>query len=77
MEELKKYHEAAYYDCDDIAAKLIELSDLGSDVEDTKALHEAVSDALYQLKATAQNPYNCDYYRVLYNVLLKITVLDF
>ena len=77
MEELKKYHEATYYDCDDIAAKLIELSNLSANVDDTKALHEAVSDAMYQIKATAQNPYNHDFYRVFYNVLLAITGLDF
>lgn len=69
MEELKQFHEASYYDCNDIAESLIKLSGL----EDDGQLGKELLDALYQIKAMAQNPYNSDYYRVLYNVLLKIT----
>lgn len=77
IDELKQCNEAVNCDCDDVADKLIELSNLGSQTEDIKALHEAVSDALYQLKASAQNPYNNDYYRIFYNVLLVITGFAF
>lgn len=77
MEELKKYNEAAYYDSGDIAEKLVELSNLRPNVEDPDALCKDVEEALYQIKAIAQNPYNKDFYRVLYNVLLAITGLDF
>ncbi|NBH77065.1 hypothetical protein D3Z52_02470 [Clostridiaceae bacterium] len=69
LENLKQYHEASGYDCNDIAEKLIELAGL----EDDGRLGEELLNALYQIQATAQNPYNSDYYRVLYNVLLAIT----
>ncbi len=77
MDELRKYDEAAGYDSGDIAEKLIELSNLCPNVEDPDALYKDVEEALYQIKAIAQNPYNKDFYRVLYNVLLAITGLDF
>lgn len=77
MDELRKYNEAAGYDSGDIAEKLIELSNLRSNVEDPDALYKDVEEALYQINAIAQNPYNKDFYRVLYNVLLAITSLDF
>lgn len=72
LENLKQFHEASYYDCSDIAEKLIELSNL----DDDGKLGEELLNALYQIKAMAQNPYNSDYYRVLYNVLLAITSLE-
>lgn len=72
LENLKKYSEASYYDCNDIAEKLIELANMGDDGK----LGEELLNALYQVKATAQNPYNSDYWRVLYNVLLAITGLE-
>ena len=68
LENLKKYNEASY----DIAEKLIELANM----EDDGKLGEELLNALYQVKATAQNPYNSDYWRVLYNVLLAITGLE-
>ena len=34
---------------------------------------DELTDALYYLKAVAENPYNSDYHRVLFNVLLVIT----
>ena len=72
LDNLKQFHEASYYDCSDIAEKLIELSNL----DDDGKLGEELLNALYQIKAMAQNPYNADYYRVLYNVLLAITSLE-
>lgn len=77
MEELKKYHEAAYYDSRDIAEKLIELSGLSFNEDDSDVLHEELNEALYQVEGIAQNPYNHDCYRVLYNVLLAIAGLGF
>lgn len=77
MDELRKYNEAAGYDSGDIAVKLIELSNLRPNAEDPDALYKDVEEALYQINAIAQNPYNKDFYRVLYNVLLAITGLDF
>lgn len=77
MDELRKYNEAAGYDSGDIVEKLIELSNLRSNVEDPDTLYKDVEEALYQINAIAQNPYNKDFYRVLYNVLLAITGLDF
>ena len=77
MDELRKYNEAAGYDSGDIAVKLIELSNLRPNAEDPDALYQEVEEALYQINAIAQNPYNKDFYRVLYNVLLAITGLDF
>ena len=77
MDELRKYNEAAGYDSGDISEKLIELSNLRPNAEDPDALYKDVEEALYQINAIAQNPYNKDFYRVLYNVLLAITGLDF
>lgn len=69
MEELKQYKENAYYSVEDIAEQLIELSNL--DIPED--LKEELKAALYYLKAVAENKYNNDYFRVLYNVLLVIT----
>lgn len=72
LENLKQFHEASYYDCNDIAERLIELSNL----DDDGRLGEELMNALYQIKAMSQNPYNADYYRILYNVLLSITSIE-
>ena len=69
LENLKQFHHASYYDCNDIAERLLELA--GLDDSDGE-LGKELLDALYYVKAAAQNPYNCDYYRILYNVLLTI-----
>lgn len=69
MNELKQYKENSYYHIEDIAEQLIELSNLGMSEE----LKEELENALSYLQSAAQNPYNKDYYRVLYNVLLVIT----
>ena len=58
--------ENTYIDIDDIAKVLISLSDI-------PAINIGeLTNALYQLKAIAQNKYNSDYYRILYNTLLII-----
>lgn len=72
MEELKQYRENSYYNIEDVAEKLIELSNLDASEE----LKTEVDNALFNLKAMAQNPYNKDYYRVLYNILLVITGIE-
>lgn len=67
--KLKQYKENYYYSVEDIAEQLIELSNLDMSEE----LKEELENALSYLKAMAENKYNNDYYRVLYNVLLVIT----
>lgn len=69
MEELKQYIENSYYDIDDISEQLIQLSNL----ESSEELKTELENALYWLKSAAQNKYDKDYFRVLYNVLLVIT----
>lgn len=69
IEELKQYRENSYYDTDDISESLIELSNL----EHTEELKEELKNALCWLESAAQNEYDKDYFRVLYNVLLVIT----
>lgn len=69
IEELKQYRENSYYDTDDISESLIELSNL----EHTEELKKELKNALCWLESAAQNKYDKDYFRVLYNVLLVIT----
>ncbi len=69
MEELKQYNENSCYNTEDIVEQLIELSNLDM----SEDLKEELETALYNLKAMAQNKYNKDCFRVLYNVLLVIT----
>lgn len=68
LEQLKQYREDMYYDCSDIAEKLISLAEL----EDDDGLREEILESLYHLRNVACNPYNKDHFRVLYNVLLII-----
>ena len=63
MEEMKTFNNASWNDCDDIAQKIRELSN--TPAESIGAL----TDAMCQLKAMAQNEYNNDCWRVLYNAL--------
>lgn len=72
MEELRKYIENNYYYPCDVADKLIELSNL----ELTEESKEELESAMYWLKSAAQNKYDPDYFRVLYNVLLVITGME-
>ena len=66
-EKLAQFQENIY-DSNNIAEKLVALSGL----EDNGPLGEKLLEALYQIRAMAANPYNKDYWRVLYNVLLVI-----
>lgn len=72
MEELKQYSENCYYDISDITEQLIKLSNL----ESSEKLKTELENALYWLRSAAQNKYNNDYFRVLYNVLLVITGME-
>lgn len=55
----------------DIAENLITLS--GSEENDNEEYKEGIKEALYQLKAMAQNEYNYDYWRMLVHVLSLIS----
>lgn len=71
MEDLRKYNESSYYDGEDIAEKLTNISG----IEDN-GIKDELTDAIYQVKAMAENPYNSDYWRILYNVLLKAADME-
>lgn len=64
VEELKQYKNQ-YYSVEDIAEKLQEQTNNSGE-----EIKEELTEALYQLKAIAQNEYNSDCWRVLYNILL-------
>ena len=55
---------------EDIADVLCQLTGVAGEIE-----RQACVDALYQIRATAENPYNSDYYRVFYTVLSRLTDL--
>lgn len=76
LEELKKFRENSYYNPEDIAEKMIQLSNLESNQE-IEGLQAELENALYQIKAIAQNEYNADYYRVFYNTLLVIAGMEY
>lgn len=69
IEELKTYNENSYYDIEDIVEQLMALTTL----KQSEELKEELKNAVYYLKALAENKYNVDYFRVFYNVLLAIT----
>jgi hypothetical protein len=73
LEELKQYKENSYYDIEDIAEQLIELSNL----ERSEELKQELEDGLDLLQTMAQKEYNKDCFRVLYNVLLVIAGNEF
>lgn len=55
-----------YVDSDDIANALIDIAKIDGEAKDN------LIDAIGWLEATAENPYNHDYFRVLYNTLARI-----
>lgn len=69
MDELKIFNESSWTSPDEIANTLQELSLTSNNDEIT----EPLTDVIYQLRAHAQNKYNDDYWRILYNVLERIT----
>ena len=66
---MTKYTEESreYYPQEMASALLRTTMDLSD--EEFNALHGQLENALYDLMATAQNKYNHDYWRVLWNVL--------
>ena len=65
---MKKIHFDTYPD--EIAEALVELiarTPKGSDETEPDA--QALTDCIYDLKYTAENPYNSDYWRELYRAL--------
>lgn len=65
------YEYITYMYPSDIAENLIILS--GSEESDNEEYKEGIKEALYQLKAMAQNEYNCDYWRMFVHVLSLIS----
>ena len=66
MRDYNKIDPYSYVDVDDIARALRAASNAPSHI-----IGELI-DAVYYLKACAQNEYNKDYFRILYNVLEDI-----
>lgn len=59
----------------EIANKLFELSkdmDFADYEEDKEKILSDLENALYYLKAVAENPYNAEYFRTLYKILENI-----
>ena len=67
MEKFKKYNESSYYNSEDITEKLLNIAEIKDE-----EIKEELTEAICQLKAIAENPYNSDRWRILYNVLLNI-----
>lgn len=72
MDKLRQYIENSFYSVEDIAEKLVELSNL----EPSEELKVELEDGLHFMKAAAENKYDSDYFRVLYNVLLVIAGME-
>ena len=60
-----------YYYPGEIAEAIFKAASDDDPVEHTKEIEE-MTDALYQLKAIAENKYNSEYYRTLYKYLYKL-----
>lgn len=65
--DYKKYNDFSSVDVDDIARTLRAAANAPA------ATIGDLIDAVYWIKAAAQNPYNADYWRTLYNALEAIT----
>lgn len=55
----------------EIANRLCNFSECS--VDEGIRIESELQDAIYQLKAIAENPYNSDYWRVLWNALQNMT----
>lgn len=71
LEELRKYNEADNTDIEDIARAIQYQGNLDEDCTDD------LVNALYQLKAMAQNSYNFDYWRTMFNALISVKQCTF
>lgn len=63
--------EDEYYYPGEIAEAIFKAASDDDPEEYTKEIEE-MTDALYQLKAIAENKYNSEYYRTLYKYLYKL-----
>ena len=69
--------EDEYYYPGEIAEAIFKAASDDDPEEHTKEIEE-MTDALYQLKAIAENKYNSEYYRTLYKYLYKLaSVIEF
>lgn len=64
------------YDTMDIAERLVRLAFPNDDLNDREKIEKLIDVVLFQLLATAENEYNSDCYRVLWNVLQKMMEWD-
>ena len=72
IDELRNFKEKGHYSPENVAEKLLELSNLTND-ESVEEIKNDLENALYHLSAIAENKYNKDYFRTFYNALLVIT----
>lgn len=61
-----KQYNTSYYDSNDITNALLTVSGAPEEIR------EELENAVYYLQAAAQNKYNHDYFRVIYNTMLMI-----
>lgn len=61
-----KQYNTSYYDSNDITNALLTISGAPDEIR------EELENAVYYLQAAAQNSYNHDYFRVIYNTMLMI-----
>lgn len=64
------------YDTMDIAERLTRLAFPNDDLEMRKDIENRIDIALFNLQSTAQNSYNDDCFRVLWNVLQQMMECD-
>ncbi len=69
IDDLRKYNRDTMPQ--DICDSLIEMAGLKG-MEGVDAAYEGLDNALYDLRAMAENEYNADYWRVLWNVLSEV-----
>lgn len=75
INKLREYDVNAYNSCYDAAEKLVELCVPEND-PDAGAILDDLTNALLDIKITAQNEYNFEYWRTFYNIMLKLADFD-
>ena len=66
LQEIRNYKSHYYYSAEDIAETLINISGV------TEEARTDLENAIYYITACAQNKYNSDSFRALYNTLQTI-----
>lgn len=69
IDDLRKYKENSYYNVEELAEKLLQLSNLQ---DDNGIIKSDIENALHYLKEMVQRKGTDDYIRTFYNVLLVI-----